>query len=455
MKIAVTGGAGQLGTLLVERLLLHPDVEEVCAIDLDEPPTVGTRLRHCPVDVRSPELHEQLEGVDAVVHLAFLVTQKANTETFRGVNVDGSRNVFEACVRAGVRHVVYSSSIAAYGVVHGHPVPITEDTPRQRQPELPYAAAKYDVEAYLDGFEPEHPETIVTRIRPAILIGKYMPHALGRLMARGYIRDTGEIPIPIVWDADVAAAIVLALDKGPESHGPFNLGAGELLPPRELAEAGGLRLVNVPTWALELLSKLSVPMHAVRQSKAADPSWLRVTDVRMIMSAERAREVLGWNPSCPTARDVIQAYARTRTGEPHARIKWFVRLANLSRYARNPLRRRRETQRISLDVHLQIEGPSGGDIALRVQNTLIRAAFGRPRGPDAVLTLSCDTFLAFLSGQQDVMSAQMLGRLRVRGEPASIMILASLIGNLRRLAERRGIIGWAARRVTASGKARV
>lgn len=454
MKVAVTGGAGQLGTLVVERLLRRPDVDEVLTLDLREPVTVGGKLRHRTADVRSSGFEEHLEGVDVLIHLAFLIMDKVDPEVFRAVNVEGSKNVFQAALAAGVKHIVYTSSIAAYGVVPGHPVPITEEATRKRQPEFPYSAAKFDVEEYLDELEPAHPELTVTRFRPSILIGKHMPHAMGRLMEWGYVLDIGETPAPLVWDADVADAIVLALEKGAQAHGAFNVGATDPLPARKLAEVGGLRYLRTPRWALELYGRMGGVLEALRILPATDPSWFRVTDVPMVSSSEKARRVLGWSPRYPTCTDVVEAYKAHRTGTPDRRIKRFVKLANMSRYARVSPGARREMERMSLSIHLQIEGSGGADVHLQMLAARMSARLQRPRAPDAVLTVSRETFLGLLSGDNDVMSAQMLGRLKVKGEPASIMVLSSLIGNLRRLAERGGVTGWAARRVTQPEKAR-
>src|SRR5207253_8631571 len=93
---------------------------------------------------------EMLSGCDALIHLAFLVAKRGERALQDDVNVRGSTNVFDAAVKAGVKRILYASSVAAYGVVPGLPVPVVEDTPRTRQPGFWYACAKFDVEAILD-----------------------------------------------------------------------------------------------------------------------------------------------------------------------------------------------------------------------------------------------------------------------------------------------------------------
>src|SRR2546423_4006403 len=130
MRVAVTGSSGQLGTQVLRRLLDDRSVESVVAIDLALPRLVGRKLRAVRADVRDPEITRHLQGCDALVHLAFIIAQQRPRGFVDSVNVGGSKNVLNAAAAAGIRTVVYTSSVAAYGVVHGHPRPIVEDTPR-------------------------------------------------------------------------------------------------------------------------------------------------------------------------------------------------------------------------------------------------------------------------------------------------------------------------------------
>jgi nucleoside-diphosphate-sugar epimerase len=185
MKVAVTGGSGQLGTTVLRRLAADPSIREVISLDLRPPIVACEKVRPVAADVRDPHFARHLEGCHAVVHLAFIVTQWTPGDRLRSINVDGSLNVFRAAAAAGVETVVYTSSVAAYGVTPDHPVPIVETTPRVRQAELPYASHKFDVEAFLDAFEPAHPAIAVSRLRPAILAGARMEHELGRGTSSG------------------------------------------------------------------------------------------------------------------------------------------------------------------------------------------------------------------------------------------------------------------------------
>jgi nucleoside-diphosphate-sugar epimerase len=166
MKIAVTGGSGQLGTLVLRRLIADKTIKEVVTIDLRPPVVAGAKMRAIRADIRDGNFAQHLQDCEVLVHLAFVVTSYLPRAEFDAINIEGGKNVFRAAAAAGVRHIVYSSSIAAYGTMPGHPVPIVETTPRRYHHAMPYAAAKFRLEEFLDGFEQEHPNIVLTRFRP-------------------------------------------------------------------------------------------------------------------------------------------------------------------------------------------------------------------------------------------------------------------------------------------------
>jgi nucleoside-diphosphate-sugar epimerase len=306
MRVAVTGGSGQLGTQLLRRLMADEAIESIVSLDKRPPAVSGTKLTALEGDVRGPGLEKLFEGCEALFHFAFIVTARVDRDVFWGVNVEGSKNVFRSAVKAGVKTVVYSSSIAAYGVVSGHPVPIVEETPRVHQPSFAYSATKFEVEAFLDAFEAQHPEMSIARLRPTILLGDRIEHALGKMLDAGRLPATATAPFPIVWDEDVADAAILAMKQ--RARGAFNLSADELLPPAELARRTGLRPLVVPKKLAVALAKLSPLLARTGLVEAMDPAWVTSGDAVMVPSCEKAKRELGWAPKYPTAVAVVEKY---------------------------------------------------------------------------------------------------------------------------------------------------
>src|SRR3954447_25487468 len=154
-KSLVTGGAGFIGSHLVDRLLA--DGHEVLVLDnfsTGRPENLAhhrgnPRLTVHPVDVSQHEAIRPLfEGVEWVFHLAALADIVPSIQTplaYHRANVDGTASVVEAARLAGVERLVYAASSSCYGVPDVFPTP--EDAPIR--PMYPYALTKYLGEQYV------------------------------------------------------------------------------------------------------------------------------------------------------------------------------------------------------------------------------------------------------------------------------------------------------------------
>ena len=430
MRIAVTGAAGQLGTVVLRRLAVERGVTAVRSLDLRPPAVAGAKIEHVRADVRDPDFARFLDGCDALVHLAFIVTGAPPRPVFNAINVGGSMNVIETAVKIGIKKIVYTSSVAAYGVVHGHAQPLVETTPRVHQPSFPYAAAKWEVEDWLDHYEPEHPDVAIARLRPAIVVGVPTVHAHGAMLARRAIVDVAA-PLPLVWDEDVADAVALALRK--DARGAFNLAAEPTVSARELADECKLRLIRIPRALLSVGAQLGALATRLGLSEALDPAWLRISDVPMAMSAEKARRELGWKPRCATPFDVINRFLAENSTGMDRRLDLFVRLMQLGarRAVEDPAMHTRGR------VHLRLTGPGGGDVGFVIDGPRIEVIREMPRPPSTVVTMKTATFYDLLAGRTDFNTGQMTGRIRVEGEALNAFIVQAIVTRFRTTAPRR------------------
>ena len=147
MTVAVTGPTGEIGQAVVAALERSREVGEILGM-ARRPFDPGEKGWKKVVYRRGDVLDRRkvtrlVEEADVVIHLAFMIMGSAKAS--RRVNLDGSRNVFEAAAAAGVKRLIYASSVAAYGFHKDNPQPLTEDVPARGTAAHYYSAQKAEV----------------------------------------------------------------------------------------------------------------------------------------------------------------------------------------------------------------------------------------------------------------------------------------------------------------------
>ena len=156
--VLVTGGAGFIGSHVADALLARGHrVVVLDDLSTGDERRVPQEARFVKADVREPGLDALLseEKVDTVFHLAAQVDVRRSVDEpvlDAEVNVLGTIRVAQACGRAGVAHVVFSSS---GGAVYGEPVGEKADEDHPLNPCSPYGVAKLAAEKYLAALAPE------------------------------------------------------------------------------------------------------------------------------------------------------------------------------------------------------------------------------------------------------------------------------------------------------------
>jgi len=172
--ILVTGGTGFLGSALVKELVKRgKKVRVLCRRDV-EIPGVEVVLGDI-TDIES--VKRAVKGCDVVFHLAASLDYFANQNELDKVNVEGSRNVMDACVEAGVKRVVYASSVAVEGVTkYGRSKKRTEDVVMSYSDKIDVVALRF---AAIYGAESPQMIKLLDSAKKGIfgMIGKdYMTH---------------------------------------------------------------------------------------------------------------------------------------------------------------------------------------------------------------------------------------------------------------------------------------
>lgn len=291
-KVIVTGGAGFIGSNLVEELVLRGyEVHVVDNLVAGKKENVHKDATIHIVDVRNLEdLKKVFSGARYVFHLAALPRVQFSIENpveTNEINVLGTQNVLVAAKECGVKRVVYSASAAVYG--DQSEMPLKEDM--IPNPKSPYALHKYVGEIYCRLWSEIYSlETVSLRYfnvygprqssggAYALVIAKFLQHKKeGRKLP---ITGDGEQTRDYVHVFDVARANILAALNEELGKGEVvNIGTGQNISVNKVAE-----LIGGQT---EYISPRLEPRNA-----QADNS--------------KARKFLGWEPTITLERGIMK-----------------------------------------------------------------------------------------------------------------------------------------------------
>lgn len=305
MRALVTGGAGFIGSTLVDRLLAEG--HEVTVVDdlsrgrlenLDSARAAGARFGFHELDVNDPAIEEVVAGArpEVVFHLAAQIDVRLSVEDpvhDAQVNVVGTVRLAEAARRAGARRIVFTSSGGSiYGPVTD--LPVAESRPVD--PLSPYAAGKVAGEIYLEMYSRLY-GLEWAGVAPANVYGpRQDPHGEAGVVAIFSQRLLSGAPTRVFGDGgntrdyvyvdDVVEAFVRAGTVAAAAGLRFNVGTGVETSDRELHSlvAGAVGAPDDPEYAPARLGDVA----------------------RSALDAGRAGEVLGWSPQVPIADGVAR-----------------------------------------------------------------------------------------------------------------------------------------------------
>jgi UDP-glucose 4-epimerase len=325
-RILVTGGAGYIGSVIVDQLLERGGggARVVVLDDLSagHREAVARGAAFVQGGVGDRELLQALlerERIDAIVHLAafaLVAESVAQPQKYVTNNVTAARVLLEAAVRAKVRRFVFSSSCAVYG--HPAKVPITEDTPQR--PVNPYGETKRDFERLLAEVGPRNGMGVVslryfnasgaterrgedhdpeTHLIPNVLAAALGTRGAVEVYGTDYPTADGTAVRDYVHVADIADAHVRALDVKLDGGTPVavNLGTGTGRSVREVVDAAR-RVTGRPIATVE------------RPRRPGDPPEL-------VAAVTRAATVLGWRATHSSLDEILNSAWRWHQAHPH------------------------------------------------------------------------------------------------------------------------------------------
>ncbi|HYU08205.1 MAG TPA: UDP-glucose 4-epimerase GalE [Gemmatimonadales bacterium] len=322
-RVLVTGGAGYIGSILVDQLL-ERGFTVVVLDDLSRGhrEAVARGAGFIQGGVGDRELVTAVferERIDAIIHLAafaLVAESVAQPQMYATNNVTAARVLLDAAVRANVRRFVLSSSCAVYG--HPAKIPITEDSPQA--PVNPYGETKRDFERLLADVGPRNGMEVVSlryfnasgatdrlgedHDPETHLIPNVLAAALGRrgaleVYGTDYPTADGTAVRDYVHVTDIADAHLRALDVQLDDRSAVavNLGTGAGRSVREVVEAAR-RVTGRPVPTVE------------RPRRPGDPPEL-------VAAIGRAASVLGWRAAHSSLEEILGSAWRWHQAHPH------------------------------------------------------------------------------------------------------------------------------------------
>ena len=169
MRILVTGGAGYIGSFMVQALLDKGHETVVFdSLERGHKEAIDSRAKFVQGDIKDRNALESMfnnEKFDVVMHFAAYISveeSEREEEKYYQNNVIGSKNLFESAIKIGnVRNFIFSSSCAVYG--NPKKIPITEDHPKN--PVSEYGKNKLEMERILESLKRENPDMSFAALR--------------------------------------------------------------------------------------------------------------------------------------------------------------------------------------------------------------------------------------------------------------------------------------------------
>lgn len=328
LAVAVTGPTGEIGKPLMSELERRPEVGSLLGMarrPFDPAEEGWEKVSYRRGDILDRgSLAALFDGADVAVHLAFAIF--GSREETRKVNLQGTRNVFEAAIRAGVKRLVYASSVAAYGFHPENPQPLGENVPARGSESFYYSAQKAELEDLLDEllvgsgveayvFRPcivagPRATMLVEQTVDAVRVFDPVPalrRGIEKLPLVSPILPDPGVPIQLVHHDDVARAMAAAI-CGDGPPGAYNLAGEGEIGVADLARALGWRSVPVPGPAV------SVGTAAARRLKfvSSKLEWAIAADTPVLMDTTKARAKLDWQPQFDAQETLIQTVIGAR-----------------------------------------------------------------------------------------------------------------------------------------------
>lgn len=302
-RILITGAGGYVGQQLAAALARD---HQVVGMDIrPAPASLRDTVTWWQRDIRDPELATLMaqQGIEQVVHLAAVLEDSGDRARDFDIDVNGTENVLAACASSQVRHIVVTSSGAAYGYHADNPPWLKESDALRGNPEFAYADHKRQVEGLLAAYRKQHPELQQLVLRVGTVLGENTDNQITKLFsARRMLKIKGsDSPFVFIWDQDLLAIIDQGVRR--QQAGIFNVAGDGALTVGELAAMMGKPVVTMPASVIKAALWLGCRLRLSRYA----PVQVNFLRYRPVLDNQHLKQEFGYLPQ-KSSRQVFSYY---------------------------------------------------------------------------------------------------------------------------------------------------
>lgn len=307
-RLFITGASGYIATKLLSLLNDKSEVKNIVGIDIKEPPISPDNFAFYRIDVREPVEHVLKEHrIDTVVHTAYVVPPIHDTKLMEDINLNGTRNILNSCLKADVNQILYTSSATAYGFHPDNDVPLTEDSPLRGNDDFIYSKNKKEIESIFSAFISKNPQLTVTIVRPSFVVGPGFNDPLARhLRKRFVLMPLKTEPLQFVHENDLVEIIYLLLKRS--LSGVFNVGADGTISFNEMIKLLGNTPLPIPFGLLYLLNGAAWSLRLSFITEFPSPA-LNMARYPWVVSSEKLKSELNYQYEY-TAKEAFMDFTR-------------------------------------------------------------------------------------------------------------------------------------------------
>jgi UDP-glucose 4-epimerase len=305
--VAITGASSFLGRNLVGLLEEDDRVRRIVTVDVQAPRTAGRKTRIYNVDLTQPTAEERIaeifaaEGVETVVHLAFLSSPSHTPGWAHELESVGTMHVLNASRRTHVAKIVLRSTTLLYGAHPTNPNFLTERRALRAPRGEAFLADKIEAEIDTLSYESAAEGKLVTILRTAPILGPTIRNYVTRYLSRRVVPTImGFDPLlQFVHEADAVAAFKLAIDR--DTSGVFNVVGDGVLPLSTVVKLAGRVGLPLP----RAVANMVVGGLWMARASEAPSAFLDYLQYICVADGERAEKEMGFSPMYTTREAVI------------------------------------------------------------------------------------------------------------------------------------------------------